>query len=143
MLRRLIVENASMVYDKTRSLNRKFNPQTHKTWRAVERRLRGHVVVEVNELPLSVPKYSCSLSAARIDDNGQVIDMNRHLPMHAIPGAIEILQEIYAKYTEIRAVKQEEFDIYRAGRAEYDRDANDDDDVFRATEPLPTRRTLR
>jgi hypothetical protein len=59
--------------------------------------------------------------------------------MHAIPAAIEILQEIYDKYTEIRASKQEEFDIRRAERSD-----PDDDEVFRgATDPLPTRRAVR
>lgn len=130
-----------MVYDNTRSPNRKFSPQTHKTWRAVERRVRSNVVVEVNELPLPVPKYSCALSAARIDDNGQVIDMNRHLPMHAIPAAIEILQEIYAKYTEIRAEKQEEFDIRRAERGE-DEDTPSDNTGYR-NDDLSFRRAAR
>jgi hypothetical protein len=130
-----------MVYDNTRNPNRKFSPQTHKTWRAVERRVRSNVVVEVNELPLPVPKYSCALSAARIDDNGQVIDMNRHLPMHAIPAAIEILQEIYAKYTEIRAEKQEEFDIRRAERGE-DEDMPSDNTSYR-NDDLSFRRTAR
>lgn len=131
-----------MVYDKTRSPNRKFNPQTHRTWRAIEKRVRNSVVVEVNELPLPVPKYSCALSAARTDDNGQVIDMNRHLPMHAIPAAIEILQEIYAKYTAIRASKQEEFDVRRAERGD---DDEDDIDTYRGAppDPLPVRRFPR
>lgn len=122
-----------MVYDKTRNgPNRKFNPQTHKTWRAVEKRVRSSVVVEVNELPLPVPKYSCALSAARTDDNGQVIDMNRHLPMQSIPAAIEILQEIYDKYTALRASKQEEFDIRRSERDDdEDSDMRDESPVIR------------
>jgi hypothetical protein len=124
-----------MVYDKTRNgPNRKFNPQTHKTWRAVEKRVRSSVVVEVNELPLPVPKYSCALSAARTDDNGQVIDMNRHLPMQSIPAAIEILQEIYDKYMALRASKQEEFDIRRSER-------DDDDDSDMRDDPPVIRRT--
>lgn len=131
-----------MVYDKARNYS-KFNPLTRKTWRAVEKRVRSGVVVEVNELPLPVPKYSCAISAARTDSNGQVIDVNPNLPMYAIPAAIELLQEVYAKYTDLRATKQEEFDARRAERTnDYNEDS--EDDIFRdAQVPVLARRNVR
>lgn len=89
-----------------------FSP-THKTWRAVEKRVKNGVVVEVNELPLPIPKYSFVVSSAKTDDGGQIININRHIPLHMMDEAIDLLHEMQEKYAALRAAKQEEYDARR------------------------------
>jgi hypothetical protein len=98
---------------------------THKTWRAVEKRVKNGVVVEVNELPLPVPKYSFVVSTAKTDDGGQIINTNRHIPLHLTDTAVNLLLEMQEKYASLRALKQEEFDERKAQRGEDD----DEDDL--------------
>lgn len=106
---------------------------THKTWRAVEKRVRNGVVVEVNELPLPVPKYSFVVSTAKTDEGGQIITTNRHVPLHLVDDALDLLRDMQDKYAAIRESKQQEFDARKAHMSD-----NDEHDEF--SEPVVTRK---
>jgi len=86
------------------------NAATKIPWRPVEKRLRGSVVVEVNELPLPVPKYSFKLGTAREDENGQIIDIQPFLSVYNVHDAADLLREVGDKYLAIGEEKQDEID---------------------------------
>ena len=90
----------------------RFNPGVTKIpWRPVEKKLKGNVVVEVNELPLPVPKYSFKVGTAKIDDNGQIIDILPFLSVYNIHDAADLLRDIGDKYIAVREAKQDEMDL--------------------------------
>jgi len=110
--RKVILEFPTSMYN-SNIPNRKprFNPGLTKIpWRPIEKKLKGNVVVEVNELPLPVPKYSFKIGTARIDDNGQIIDIQPFLSVYNVHDAADLLREIGDKYAAIRESKQDAMD---------------------------------
>jgi hypothetical protein len=79
-------------------------------WRPVEKKVRGNVVCEVNELPLQVPKYSFKLGTVKFDENGQIIEVNPYLNIYNVSDAAELLREIGDKYLAVREERQRDFD---------------------------------
>ena len=98
-------------------------------WRPRERKVRGTAVIEVNELPLRVPKFSFKASTARVDDNGQVIETIPFLSQHNVEDGIILLQELADKYAKIRAEKQREYDERADAFDDPDNDYEDDSRV--------------
>jgi len=110
--RKIILEFPQSMYSNSNSGRKpRFNPNATKIpWRPIEKKLKGSVVVEVNELPLPVPKYSFKIGTAKIDDNGQIIDIQPFLNVYNVHDAADLLREIGEKYLSIRESKQDEMD---------------------------------
>lgn len=89
------------------------------SWRPIEKRVKGSVVVEVNELPLPVPKYSFKIGTAKLDDNGQVIEVLPFLNVYNVHDAADLLRDVGSKYADIRESKQEEMDANQRFVDEY------------------------
>jgi hypothetical protein len=86
------------------------NKQNTVPWRPVEKRLKGNIVIEVNELPLQVPKYSFKIGTAKVDPNGQIIEIQPFLSVYNVHEAADLLREVGDKYLAIREEKQDEMD---------------------------------
>lgn len=110
--RKVVLEFPHTMYGNSNSGRKpRFNPNATKIpWRPIEKKLKGSVVVEVNELPLPVPKYSFKIGTAKIDDNGQIIDIQPFLSVYNVHDAADLLREIGDKYLSIRESKQDEMD---------------------------------
>lgn len=121
----------------------KFAPKIEVKWRVKERKTKGNIVVEVNERPLRVPQFSVQTGTARIDENGQVLDMVPFISIYGIPDLIASLQEVYDKYLAIRESmareKENEFRRYHDD-AEIDYDAEEPEEEPRAEMATPRRR---
>jgi hypothetical protein len=105
---------------------------TKTQWRPIERKLKGNVVVEVTELPLPVPKYSFKIGTAKIDDNGQIIDIQPFLSIYNVHDAADLLRSVGDKYLERRETRQDEMDT---------RQRFTDEDPFTPTVTPNVRRT--
>ncbi len=90
------------------------NTQVKLSWRPVERRLgANNAVVEVNELPLPIPRYSFKIGTAKLDDNGQIIDIQPFLNPHNVIDAADLLRMVGEKYIEIREGQEDDADRRR------------------------------
>lgn len=112
------------MYNKPNGPRSRFQPQQPKmAWRPVEKRLQGNVVVEVNELPLPVPKYSFKIGTAKVDDNGQIIDIQPFLNVYNVHDAADLLRAVGDKYIAVRDEKEDEMNK-RQRFADEDMDVN-------------------
>lgn len=117
--------------------NKRFNNHggpPRKSWRPIERRVSGNVVVEVNELPLSVPKYSFKVGSVVTDDSGQILEVKPYLNIYNVSDAVRLLGEMSEKYLSLREDKQREYD---------ERSGNKDSDFPEDVPPKTFRRHRR
>lgn len=109
MLQRRVIVEFPVMYNKPNGPRSRFQTQQPKmAWRPVEKRLQGNVVVEVNELPLPVPKYSFKIGTAKVDDNGQIIDIQPFLNVYNVHDAADLLRAVGDKYIAVRDEKEDE-----------------------------------